>query len=424
MPKTAKEMTDLEVRKLRHPGTGGNVKFTVGGTPGLMLQITPAGTRSWILRTIVGERRREIGLGSYHPQKVTLKEARDRAFEAREMIRKGIDPVEQRKATKAALVAAQKRGLVFSKAVDRYWKAHVENVGNPKAAAQWKATIDQHAGPHIGAMLVGDLQTSDILRVLQPIWTDRTATASRLRGRIEAVLDWATVAGHREGENPARWTGSLQHLLAAPGKIAAKVHQPALALDDAASWFSALQKVEGTPARALEFAALTAARSGEALGATWAEVDFERALWTIPAARMKRRREHRVPLTEAMLAALRAARETRGEGELIFPAPRGGKHQSEALNAVMQALHGEDVAVGGAGYLDAKSGRPAVVHGLRSTFRDWAAMQLAHALASGTEAAYRRGDALDRRRAMLGAWGRFFRGEAGAAVVRLEDRRT
>ena len=437
MPKTSREMTDVEVRKLRHPGGKGNAKFNVGGVPGLQLQITPNGKRSWVLRTIVGEKRREIGLGSYHPTKTTLKEARERAFEAREAIRRGVDPIEERKAARAALVAAQRRGLTFSKAVERYWKAHVEGTGNEKASTQWRATLDQHAGPHIGEMLVGGIGVSDVLRVLEPVWADKNATASRLRGRIENVLSWATTAGHREaGENPARWAGNLEHLLAAPGKVRAKAHQPALALEDAARWFAALRETEGIPARALEFAALTAARSGEVLGAVWSEVNFSESLWTIPAERMKRKREHRVPLTVPMLDLLRAVRgeEEPDGGALVFPAPRGGRHQSEAVNQIMQALHADAVAAGGRGYLDSKSGRPAVPHGLRSCFRDWAGdrtsferdlieMALAHALGSATEAAYRRGDALAKRGALMEAWGRFLSGEAEARVVPLADRR-
>lgn len=235
--------------------------------PGLLLQITPTGGKTWLLRCRVGERRREIGLGGY--PEVSLAAARDRAREARDMIRNGIDPVEDRKAKRAQLIASQKRGLLFADAVDRFLAVKLDEFKNPKHRAQWESTLRTYANPAIGQMLVADIAVADVQRALEPIWTSKTETASRLRGRIESVLAWATVAGHRTGDNPARWKGNLDAILPKPGKVAKGSNQPAVALDDAASWLAALGRRDGTAARALEFLVMCASRSGEVRGATW-----------------------------------------------------------------------------------------------------------------------------------------------------------
>lgn len=422
MPKKAKELTALDVKRLAHPGRGTNAVFPVGGVAGLLVQITPAGSKSWILRATVGTKRRDIGLGGYPD--VSLAQARERGREARDMIRRGIDPVEQRKAARAALTAQQKRGLTFAAAVDRYCSAKLGELRNDKHRAQWRATLDTYAAPALGDLLVGDIAVSDVQRALEPIWTTKTETASRLRGRIEAVLAWATVAGHRTGDNPARWKGNLDAILPKPGKVAKVEHHPALAMADAPGWFADLRKRDGTATRALEFMALTAARSGEVRGATWAEIDLDAALWTIPAARMKAGREHRVPLTDAALSLLEAMPRL-GDLPFVFPAARGGQLSDMALSACMRRIN--EAREGG--YLDPRSGRPAVPHGLRSTFRDWAAekglardmaeIALAHVVGTEVERAYRRSDMLDRRRRMMAEWGAFLRGETGN-VVRIE----
>ena len=198
MPKKARELKALEVNRLKHPGNHGNVTFAVGGVDGLLIQITPTGARSWILRCKVGERRRHIGLGGFPD--VPLVSARERAREAREMIRNGIDPIEVRKAKAAALYAAQKRGMSFRKAKDKYLIGKLAEFDNAKHRKQWRATLDKYADPALGDMLVSDISVADIQRTLEPIWISKNETASRLRGRIEAVLAWATVAGHREGD--------------------------------------------------------------------------------------------------------------------------------------------------------------------------------------------------------------------------------
>ncbi len=428
MPKIAEELTALDVKRLAHPGGKSNALFSVGGVTGLYLQITPKGGRSWVLRIKVGALRRDIGLGGFPT--VTLSQARDKAREARDKIERGIDPVEERKATKAALIAAQRRGLTFADAVDKALAAKLDAFSNPKHRQQWENTLATYATPDLGRMLVQDITTQDVLRVLQPIWATKTETASRVRGRIEAVLSWATVAGHRAGDNPARWAGNLKELLPPPSKVANEGNHPALTLEDAPRWFADLQGREGFGARALEFAALTATRSQEVRGALWSEIDLDKALWIIPAARMKMDKEHRVPLSARAVELLQALPKLEGN-PLVFPAARGGQLSDMTLSATMKRMHESDISQGGAGYLDRVSKRPAVPHGLRSTFRDWvselttypgdmAEVALAHKISNAVEASYRRGDMIEKRRRMMADWAGFVGGKAkGGKVVRL-----
>ncbi|MFB2532694.1 tyrosine-type recombinase/integrase [Paracoccus sp. p3-h83] len=427
MPKVAKELSALEVKRLAHPGGAGNRLAPVGGVPGLMLQLTPLGGKTWLLRTKVGERRREIGLGGFPA--VSLAEARDKAREMRAKIEAGIDPVEERKAARAALIAMQRRGLTFAEAVDRALSSRLDSFKNAKHRQQWVNTLQAHAVPELGKMLVQDITVQDVLRVLQPLWQTRTETASRLRGRIEAVLSWATVAGHRTGENPARWAANLKELLPKPSQVATEGRQPALQIDDAPRWFAALRGRDGMGARALEFAALTAARSGEVRGATWGEIDPEAGLWIIPAARMKMDREHRVVLSPEAVALLKSLPRYEGS-DLVFPSCSGGQISDMTLSATMRRIHESAVAAGGPGFVDRASGRRAVPHGLRSTFRDWVAerttfpgemaeIALAHKTGNAVELAYRRGDQVEKRRRMMAAWADHLTGKAGAKVVRI-----
>jgi integrase len=428
VPRVANELTALDVKRLTHPGGNRNRLFSVGGVPGLHLQITPTGGRSWVLRAKVGTLRRDIGLGGFPG--VTLSQARDKAREARAKIEGGIDPVEERKAAKAALVAAQRRGLTFADAVDRCLAGKLDAFKNPKHRQQWENTLATYAIPELGKMLVQDITTQDVLRVLQPLWMDKTETASRLRGRIEAVLSWATVAGHRTGDNPARWAGNLKELLPPPSKVADVENHPAVALDDAARWFAALQTREGFGARALEFLALTALRSKEVRGARWDEIDMDKALWVIPGARMKMGKEHRVPLSARAMALLEALPRLHGN-PLVFPAARGGQLSDMTLSATMKRMHEAEIAKGGVGFIDRVSKRPAVPHGLRSTFRDWVAerttfpgdmaeVALAHKISNAVEASYRRGDMIEKRRRMMGDWADYLTGvERSDKVVRI-----
>jgi integrase len=424
MPRVAAEMSAIEVRNLAHPSGKGNALFAVGGVSGLYMQITPSGGRSWILRTTVGKARRDIGLGGFPT--VTLAQARDKAREARDKIERGVDPVAERQAAKAALIAAAGRGLSFEKATESYLKAKLDAFKNAKHRQQWENTLAQYAQPVLGKMMVQDIDVRDVLRVLQPLWHDKTETASRLRGRIESVLSWATVAGHRKGDNPARWTGNLKELLPAPSKVAKEGNQPALTLEDAPRWFAALKTRDGMGARALEFLALTAARSQEIRGATWDEIDLDKALWIVPAARMKMAREHRVPLTADAVALLKALPRLQGN-PLVFPAARGGELSDMTVSAVMRRMSETDLGDGGTGFTDRVSKRPAVPHGLRSTFRDWVAertnfpgemaeVALAHKISNTVEASYRRGDMIE----MMGEWGAFLiQAPKAAKLVRI-----
>lgn len=415
MPRVAKELSALEVKRLKHTGASGNATFAVGGVSGLLLQIAPSGGRTWLLRVTVGKQRREIGLGGY--PEVSLATARERARETKEKIRSGIDPVEERKAVRAALDAAQRSGLMFRDAVDRYLEAKLDAFKNVKHRAQWRSTIETYALPHLGPMLVQEIAVKDILFVLEPIWKTKTETASRLRGRLEAVLSWATVAGHRTGDNPARWSGNLKELLPAPSKVSKSNNQPALKVEEAPIWFSKLRDREGIGSRALEFLALTAARSQEVRGALWDEIDLDKGLWIIPADRMKMDKEHRVPLCEEALKLLQSLLRM-ADNPLVFPAPRGGQMSDMTLSAAMRRLHEAALAENGVGFVDRVSKRPAVPHGLRSTFRDWIAehtnypgdlaeVALAHKIGSSVEAAYRRGDMIEKRRKMMGDWASF-----------------
>jgi integrase len=425
MPRVAKELGPLDVKRAVHSGGKGNDMVAVGGVPGLHLQVTPTGGKTWVLRAATGAKRAEIGLGGYPA--VTLAQAREKARETRDKISRGIDPLAERKEARAALALAASRGMTFSEAMDKYLAAKMDAFRNDKHKAQWRATLATYAVPQIGALLVSSIDTAAVLRVLQPIWATKTETASRLRGRIEAVLSWATVSGYRSGDNPARWAGNLKELLPAPDKVAEKDNQPALSIDDAPAWFADLQGREGFGARALEFLALTAARSGEVRGATWEEIDLGKAIWTIPAQRMKMSREHRVPLTPAAVALLQALPRLEGN-PLVFPAARGGQLSDMTLSATMRRMHEAEIEAQRPGFVDRVNKRPAVPHGLRSTFRDWVAerttypgemaeVALAHRISNAVEAAYRRGDMIEKRRRMMADWAAFLSGAKVAGNV-------
>lgn len=441
MPKVAKELGPLDVKRLVHTGAKGSAFFAVGGVTGLYLQLTPKGGRSWVLRTVVGKKRTDIGLGGYPT--VTLAQAREKAREARDKLERGIDPVAERRAAKERLIAARRKGMTFEDAVEKALAAKLDAFKNEKHRDQWRNTLVQYAVPIIGSLPLQEIDTAAVLRVLSQevrdkagklegtLWQARTETASRLRGRIEAVLSWATVAGERFGDNPARWAGNLKELLPAASKIAVEGNQPALGLDDAARWFAYLRKREGFGARALEFVALTAARSGEVRGATWEEIDLQKGLWVVPATRMKMKREHRVPLSPAAITLLDALPRLEGN-PLVFSASRGGMLSDMTLSATMRRMHESELATGGIGYLDPRSKRPAVPHGLRSTFRDWVAertaypsemaeVALAHRISNAVEAAYRRGDMIEKRRGMMETWSNFLSGADSAAsnIVRM-----
>lgn len=392
MPKKAKELSALEVNRLTAPGM-----HAIGGVAGLYLQVIDTGARTWILRATVGTRRRDIGLGGFPG--VTLAGAREAARTARALIKEGIDPVDQSKAKRSALVAAQAAAITFGEAAAKFIAAHESGWKNAKHAAQWTSTLETYAFPTIGKIRVSDIETAHVITILEKIWTTKTETASRLRGRIESVLDWATVRGYRKGENPARWKGHLDMLLPARAKVQKVEHHAALDYREIGAFMAELAKFEGMGARALEFAILTVARSGEVRGATWAEIDEKAGIWTIPAGRMKAEKEHRIPLASAALALLAKLPRIAGT-DLIFP--NSSEKPSPLSDMTMTAVL-------------RRMGQKVTAHGFRSTFRDWAGETtaypreviehaLAHQLKDKAEAAYARGTLFDKRRRLMADW--------------------
>ncbi|PBB83345.1 MULTISPECIES: integrase arm-type DNA-binding domain-containing protein [unclassified Mesorhizobium] len=421
MPKIAKELSALAVKNLKHPGsiTRGNAVFAVGGVAGLMLQITPGGGRSWLLRTMLNGKRREIGLGGHD---VSLGEARERARAIKGEIRNGVDPLQQKRDRRKAAIEAARRHLTFRDAVDKFLADTLAEFRNEKHRKQWQSTLDMYAMPVIGKLAVSEVTKHHMVEILKPIWATKTETATRLRQRCERVLDWAKAHGHREGDNPAEWKGNLNAMLSKPSKVATVDNQPAVQLKDAPTWFAALRKREGTGARALEFATLTAARSGEVRGMEWPEIDWHAKLWTVPASRMKMKRPHVVALSDAAMTILTAMKgAATADTKYVFPAIRGGMLSDMTLSATMRRMHESEIEAGRTGWLDKNSRRPAVPHGLRSTFSDWAGelsdyprdmreFALAHAINSDVEAAYRRETMIEKRRAMMSDWAAFLRG--------------
>lgn len=407
MPRTAKPLTDVELRKLTRPG-----HYAAGGdAPGLLLQVTSSGAKSWVVRLTVGkrtnragrevQRRVDFGLGPY--PLVGLKQAREDAREYRAKVLRGEDPRAERIAKRQALARPR---LTFRAAAAEYIGSMRAGWKNAKHADQWTNTLETYAGPIIGSMPVADVDLAQVVAVLKPIWQTKTETASRVRGRIEAVLGWAKVHGHRTGDNPARWKDNLDKVFAAPKSVAPVEHHAALPIDRAPTFMADLRTRSGTRARALEFAVLTAMRVGRVVAARWSEIDLEAKTWTIPAELMKglkgKGREHRVPLAPAAVALLQALPR---ESEWVFPGTKEGKHVTDAALS---------------GLLD-DMGYPVTVHGFRSTFRDWAAertdyprevaeMALAHTIKNAVEAAYRRGDLFDKRRSLMADWADFLSG--------------
>lgn len=393
MPKIAREKTAAQVRQITRPGL-----HAVGGAPGLLLQVKDSGARSWIVRVMVGGRRRMIGLGSFPD--VSLSEARQTAGDVRKQIRNGVDPVAERQAARDALRASQASAVTFDEAARQCHAARSQEFRNNKHAAQWKASLDQYASPIIGNLPVSEVGIEHIVKILEPLWTTKTETAVRLRGRIEAVLAWATVRGYRSGDNPARWKGHLDAVLPQPSKIAKVEHFKAVPVDEIGAFMEQLRQREGIGARALEFVILTAARSGEVRGVTWDEIDFNERIWTVPGERMKAGRPHTVPLSDDAIRLLKSLHR-RPDTRLLFPSTQGKKLSDATLGAVLKRM-----------------GRTETVHGFRSTFADWCSertsypsevreMALAHTIENKTEKAYRRGALLQKRRRLMQDWAKF-----------------
>jgi integrase len=400
MHRDSNRLNALKVARVSKPGRYGD-----GG--GLLLQVSKWGTKAWLFRFERDGRERQMGLGPVAD--VSLAEARQSASNARKQLRDGIDPITARKEARGRARAESQRALTFKQCAEKYIAAHEASWRNAKHRAQWKSTLDRFAYPIVGSLPVAAVDTALVVKVIEPIWAGRTETATRLRGRIEVILDWARVAGYREGENPARWRGHLDKLLPARGKVRSVQHHAALPYSELPAFMAELRERDGISARALEWTILTAVRTGEALGARWSEIDHD--TWTVPRNRMKGGRDHRVPLPARVLEILSSVPRESGS-DFIFAGARQGAPLSNM--AMIELLRGM---------------RPGLtVHGMRSSFRDWAAektnypnhvveMALAHVVGDKVEAAYRRGDLFDKRRKLMEAWAEYCgRMQAGKVV--------
>ena len=365
---------------------------------GLCLRVTPPSACSWVLRYMLDGKAREMGLGRYPD--ISLAEARLIAAEARKLKATGIDPIANREAvrTKGRLEAA--RSVTFRYCAESYITAQKPSWKNAKHADQWAATLETYAMPLMADLPVQSIDIGMVHKVLEPIWSSKTETASRVRGRIESILDWATVREFRTGDNPARWKGHLESLFPARSKVQKVKHHPALPYTQMGAFMASLKAQEGNGALAMQFTILTAARTREVTEAKWKEFDLDAGVWTIPDTRMKAGREHRVPLPKAAVAILRVREKSGDKSVFVFP---GSKHGNAISNmAMLQTLR--------------RMGRgDLTVHGFRSTFRDWSAEQtafarevaeaaLAHTIGDKVEAAYRRGDLFEKRRKLMDAW--------------------
>ena len=402
------KLNAAKMRTLTKPGS-------YGDGAGLYLQVRGPDKRSWLYRFKLHGRAHLMGLGAVDD--VSLAEARDAAGAARKLVRQGVSPIDQRRAARAE--NATQAGLTFAQVADAYIAAHEPSWRNAKHRQQWRNTLDTYADPVLGKLPVALVGVGEVMRVLEPLWRAKTETASRLRGRIESVLDNAAARGWRTGENPARWRGHLDNLLPARSKVAKVEHHSALPWREVGAFTTVLAQGEGMSALALRFAILTAARTGEVIGARWSEIDMHAATWTVPAERMKAGREHRVPLSDGALDVLReVAKLATGPDPraFVFPGGKVGKPLSSmALLMLLRRMERGDLTA----------------HGFRSTFRDWCAeatnyprevaeAALAHTLRDKTEAAYQGGDLMEKRRRLMAEWATFCaRPAATGAVVSL-----
>ncbi len=404
MARESNRLSAAKVAKLTAPG-----RYADGGN--LWLQISANGGKSWLLRYMRGGKARHAGLGPLST--VSLAEARNRAQKARLLLLDGIDPIDERNARLAAAKAEAASQVTFKQAAERYVAAYRDSWKNEKHAAQWPSSLARYAYPSFGDLSVSKVETRHVLQAIEPIWLTKTETAARVRGRIEQVLDWATVRSMRRGENPARWRGHLDKILPQRSKVAKVKHHAAMPYDALPTFMARLRAMQFVSAHALELTILCATRTNETIGATWSEFDLEAKVWTIPAERMKADKEHRIPLAARAVEILSALPRIGGEA-FVFPGARAGRPLSNM--AMLELLRGMDDS---ASY---------TVHGFRSSFRDWAGERtnyareviesaLAHQLKDKAEAAYARGDLLAKRRRLMDAWGAYCTHEAIGSVV-------
>ena len=393
MARAINRLSALQVKTAKLPGY-----YADGGN--LWLQVARGGSKSWVLRYTLAGKAREMGLGS--ASTFSLQDARDRAQAARKLLADGIDPIDaKREAQQQARMEASNR-RTFASCAAEYIKAHEAGWKSAKHAAQWSATLEAYAYPMIGDLAVADVETAHVLRLLEPIWRTKAETASRLRGRIENILDWATVQKYRSGDNPARWRGHLDKLLPARSKVQKVQHHPALPWREMGAFMRELRGQQGTAARAVELIILTACRTSEAFNADWREIDLAQRTWTIPAVRMKAGKEHIIPLSDAAVSVLQAQAAAHGMEGYIFPGTRSGKPLSNMAGLMLLKRIGR---------------ADLTVHGFRSTFRDWAGEStnhpreviehaLAHQLKDKAEASYARGTLFEKRRVLMADWAR------------------
>ena len=377
---------------------------------GLYLQVSRTGTKSWIFCFTLAGRAREMGLGEL--ALLSLAQARERTIECRKLLKEGVDPIEARRTQRDVARLAEARSTTFENCATAYIEAHQPGWRNAKHAEQWRSTLRTYAFPILADLPVQDIDTNLVMQVLEPIWRTKTETASRVRGRIESILDWAKVRQLRRGDNPALWRGHLDNLLPQRAKVKKVVHHPALPFDEMADFVQRLKAEAGAAARGLEFQILTAARTGEVIGAQWDEIDESKNLWIVPGERMKAGREHRVALSGKAVAILMEMRERR-ESRFVFPGLRQERSLSNmAFLALLKRMGRSDLTA----------------HGFRSSFRDWAAertsyprevteMALAHSIGDKVEAAYRRGDLFEKRFQMMEDWARHCYGTAERIIT-------
>lgn len=396
MARTINRLSHRKVETLKKPGMHSD-----GG--GLYLQVTEgsdgAPRKSWLFRYAVAGRERQMGFGPLSD--VPLAEARNRATAARELRREGKDPIVEREAARATASLAATKVMSFDDCATAYIAAHRAGWRNVKHASQWTNTIATYCSPVFGKLPVQLVDVGLVMKVVEPLWTSKPETAGRLRGRIERILDWAKVRGYRDGENPARWRGHIDQLLPARGKVARVKHHAALSYSELPVFMAQLKDRDAVAARALEFAILTAARTGEVIGAKWDELDLIERVWSIPAERMKGGREHRVPLSGAAMEIVQHMSIIR-QNDHVFPGDRRDALSNMALLMLLRRMERTDITA----------------HGFRSTFRDWVEEQtdspravaetaLSHAIGSAVEAAYRRGDLLEKRRPLMKRWAEY-----------------
>jgi integrase len=412
MARTLNRLTAMKVERAKQPGL-----YADGGS--LYLRVAPGGSRQFIFRYALNGRLRDMGIGPTHT--LTLADAREKATEARKLLLDGIDPIDTKHARMAALQVDAAKRMTFAQCAEGFIRDNEKKWTNARHRDEWRSTLSRYVFPTLGSLPAAAINTPLVLKVIKPLWERVPTTAKRVLGRIENVLGWATVHHYRSGDNPAAWDGLIEHALPTVSKAGDGEHHAALRYTDAAAFMTKVRANAGVAARCLEFIALTAVRLSEAINATWDEVDIEDRIWVIPASRMgKTRKEHRVPLSDAAIAVLKAMQKVR-MNDWVFPGSRQGRPIGE--NSVWRLAK------------DASGDETITVHGLRSTFRDWASEHtdfhaevkeaaLAHTIPNAVEAAYRRGDLFDKRRKLMEAWANYCgKPQSSGKVVPIAGRR-